>query len=120
MDLHRTLAEKWRQEAALHERRGLIDAAAMARSYADELEAFDLQRGLEALTLAQDSAESGYSKDHLALLVAKGTIANAGEKRAPRIRRHDLPKKPKRSLPKLPSGEPDLHAIVTAAKGASR
>src|SRR5213079_3103830 len=94
----------------------LKEAAAMARSYADELEAFDLQHGLEALTLAKAAAESGYSKDHLALLVANGTIDNAGEKGTPRIRRQVLPRKPKKTIPRTKSGDPDLHAMVRAGQ----
>ena len=119
MDQHPPLAERWRQEADRDERRGLKDAAALGRHFADELETYERERGLEGLTLREAAAESGYSADHLALLVAKGAIDNAGEKRAPRIRRQDLPRKPKKAIPRTKSGEPDLHAMVTAARGPS-
>ncbi len=88
----------------------------MARSFADELEAFDHQHGLEALTLAQAAAESGYSKDHIALLVASGAYENVGERGAPRIRRQDLPRKPRKATPRTKTGEPDLNAVVRAAQ----
>lgn len=116
MDQHHPLAERWRQEAHRDERRGLKDAAALGRHFADELETYERERGLEGLTLREAAAESGYSADHLALLVAKGAIENAGEKRSPRIRRQDLPRKPKKPAPKLASGDPDLLAIVKAAQ----
>src|SRR5258708_3998484 len=119
MDLvHHPLAEQWRREAELLRRCAANEAATTREDCAAQLEAYERARSLEALTLTDASAESGYSKDHLALLVAKGAIENAGQKHAPRIRRRDLPRKPKRPVPKLPSGEPDLHAMVTAAKEA--
>jgi hypothetical protein len=66
----------------------------MARSFADDLEASEIEQSLECLTLAEAARESGYSAAHLARLLDEGRIANAGRKRAPRIKRGDLPKKP--------------------------
>lgn len=48
----------------------------------------------ERLTLAQASARSGYSEDHLARLVREGRIPNAGRRGSPRIRSGDLPVRP--------------------------
>jgi hypothetical protein len=78
----------------------------MARSFADELEAFEIEQSLECLTLTEAARESGYSSAHLARLLDEGRIANAGKKHTPRIRRGDLPKKP----PSAPVNGPDLPA----------
>lgn len=48
----------------------------------------------EELTIADAADESGYSEDHLRRLVREGTLPNAGENGAPRIRRRNLPRKP--------------------------
>jgi len=93
------LAEKWRQEAEQNERRGLKDLANFARSFADELEAYEEDWTNQLLTLDEAAAESGYHKDHLSLLISQGKIPNAGKKGAPRIRRRDLPRKPRSAPP---------------------
>jgi hypothetical protein len=61
-----------------------------------ELAARELDAALEAhgddtLSLKEASRASGYTADHLGLLVKRGTIPNAGRIGAPRIRRADLP-----------------------------
>src|SRR4051794_30690237 len=91
------LAKLWRAEAELYERRGLPDLAAMARSFADELQSWEVEHGLEALTLTQASTESGYSAGHIARLLETGRLHNAGEKYAPRVCRKDLPVKAKKT-----------------------
>lgn len=48
----------------------------------------------EPLALDTAAEESGYSPDHLGRLVREGTLPNAGEPYAPRIRRRDLPRRP--------------------------
>lgn len=53
----------------------------------------------EALTLQAAAEESGYSSDHLGRLVREGKIPNAGRPNAPRIKRGDLPIKPKPRTP---------------------
>jgi hypothetical protein len=86
---------------------------------ADELDQHERVRFLEALSLREGAAESGYSEAHLGRLIAEGKIENVGKKGAPLIRRQDLPRKPKYS--KKPaamtsSGEPDLVGQVFAKR----
>lgn len=93
----RDLAALWRMEAETFRRRGQSDLAAMALSYADELEARIRDWEGEELPVSIAAEESGYSEDHLRMLVRKGVIPDA---RPPTsggpimIRRCDLPKKP--------------------------
>lgn len=58
---------------------------------ADELEAALRAAAHETLTLEEAARESGYSVAHLARLIQRGTIPNAGRKYAPRILRTNLP-----------------------------
>jgi hypothetical protein len=48
----------------------------------------------QLLTLAQASALSGYSIDHLARLIRRGRLSNSGRLGAPRVRLRDLPTRP--------------------------
>ena len=88
------LATRWRTEAGTWRRRGQESLALMAESYADELDAALREDEQAMLTLKEAAAESGYSADHLGRLVREGRLPNAGAKRAPRIRRKDVPRKP--------------------------
>jgi hypothetical protein len=57
-----TLAElvaRWRKEAELFERRGQVELARCAASYAQELEVWHRQYALEELTPVQAAAERG-------------------------------------------------------------
>ena len=87
------LAEKWRTDAELLRRYGDERGASVAELHADELEAAVAADRLDTLTLKQASKESGYSYSRLHQLVSEGRIPNAGRRNAPRIRRHDLPRK---------------------------
>ena len=84
MDHQHPFAQQMRQDAALFERRGLKDTAALIRSYADELDAYDENYSLELLTLDQAAAESGYHKDSISRMIAEEKVPNAGTKGAPR------------------------------------
>lgn len=106
------LIEKWRRESDLFERRGLSNLAAMARSFADDLAAYEIEHGLEALTLTQASAESGYSAAHLSRAIAEERIENVGDSGRPRIRRKDLPRK----IAPAPDNGPDLVGAVRKAQ----
>jgi hypothetical protein len=64
------------------------------------------------LRRARLAAASGYSTDHLTALIRKGTLPNAGRKHAPRIRRGDLPRKPRRSQSGSALPHTDLDAIA--------
>ena len=66
----------------------------------------------EELTLRQAVKESGFSYSHLQ---QKKTL-NVGTPGGPRIRRCDLPYKPRRSGPQLANGLPDLAGEILASK----
>lgn len=88
----------WRARAGDLERYAPAAAEAF-RQAATELEEHVHAAGAEELTLDQAASESGYSKRRLRELVAAGTVPNSGRKGAPRIRRSDLPRKPRSSGP---------------------
>ena len=88
------LVESWREEAALFRRRGQDAMAALAESYAEDLEAWWDEYWSEELDLQQAATESGYSVNTLGRMVRERRIGNAGRKNAPRIKRSDLPRKP--------------------------
>jgi len=80
----RELADRWRQEAALFERRGQANAALLLASIVQEFERHITEWELEALTVPAAARETGYSQGQLRRLFP-------GQKR---IARKDLPKKP--------------------------
>ena len=90
-------AAKWSAEAEVMQQRGaLVNGAALIE---EVLQDFDSTIGdfwNQTLTLTEASRESGYSIDHIGLLIRQGVIHNAGRLHAPRIRRRDLPRKPTR------------------------
>lgn len=88
------LATKWREDADTLARYS-PELARIARAHADELEAALRSMDDHALDLATAAKESGYSVDRLRHMVRSGVIRDAGRKHAPRIRRADLPRKPK-------------------------
>lgn len=93
------LLVKWRAEATTMDRRGsMVLGGPLCREFLADLEAVAQVATDELLTVAQAAAESGYSHEHVARMVREGTIPNAGRRRAPRIRRTDLPRKPGRAL----------------------
>lgn len=112
----RDLAETWREEAALFRQRGLDGHARVAESYAADLEERLRQWRLEALTLEEATAESGYSYSALQKRVASGDLPNAGEKGSPRIRRCDLPQKG--GSPCLEADEPDISGEILTRRSA--
>ena len=101
------LIARWRDQADAYERDGITGHAALLRRVALDLEAFERERALEALTLDEAAEESGYSYSALQKLVASGALANAGAKGSPRIRRGDVPRKLQPAQPE-PVGGPDL------------
>ena len=111
------LAEQWRGEAEVLRRRGAIAQAEVLESCAAELEASLRECELEALTLQEAAAESGYSYSALQKLVSSGELANVGERHRPRVRRGDLPRKARGLSTRPRSGEPDLAAQVLAHRG---
>lgn len=85
---------RWREEASLLRRRGQESLAALAESYAEELEVALQTMGTESLELEVAARESGYSTQHLSRLIRRGRLVNAGTDHRPRILRRDLPRKP--------------------------
>lgn len=94
LDLLRSLVDERREEAALYRRRGQEHLAAMAESYAEELEERLDEWQMETLTVAEAAEESGYSESQLYSLLSEEKLPNVGKKGAPRVRRGDLPRKP--------------------------
>jgi hypothetical protein len=88
-----SLAEVWRADADILERRGDQRGAALLRQVANELMEQVEGWQSESLTLREAAQESGYSIDRISELVLKGVVPNAGRKGKPRVRRGDLPRK---------------------------
>jgi hypothetical protein len=107
------LTRRWRDDAALLRRRGAEAQAIALESCALDLEEEDRRLSLETLTLEQAEGESGYSYGALQKMVGDGRLPNAGGPHRPRIRRCDLPKKP-RTGRETAKGEPDLAGLVLA------
>lgn len=112
------LAQRWRATAD-SVRRYDPDLARFFEAVAEDLDVYEREYHLEALTLEQAAQESGYSKDHLSRLVVEGRIENVGKKGAPRTRRGDLPRKPKPAerTPRLENGDPDVAGEVLRQRG---
>lgn len=71
---------------------------AVARAYEEcskHLRALHHRQREHPLTVEEASEDSGYSRDHLYRLVQEGTIPNVGENGQVRVRRMDLPRKPR-------------------------
>lgn len=114
------LPSHWRAEA---ER--LRDLAAEGQARALERAARELEASLQAgaheiVTLDVAANESGFSADHLGRLIRQGKLRNYGQKRTPRVRLADVPRKRARpSSLTLSSSEGSLpDAIARAAIGA--
>jgi hypothetical protein len=102
-------AEKLRAEADSFRCQTFVDAAAMLISIADDLDRFEDERKLEALTLRDAADATGYSPAHLSRLIAEGKLSNVGRGRAPMVRRGDLPRKRP-----LQADGPDLSTLIGA------
>jgi hypothetical protein len=87
------LIAHWRETADTLASHGANQAAVTCMLHASELEAALRAHDEELLDLATAATESGYSADRLRHMIAEGTIANAGRKGAPRVRRSDLPRR---------------------------
>ena len=92
----RELATAWREKAGELRDLALESEARAFEHCASELERSLAEHDLEALTLSEGEAESGYSRATLERMLSDGKIENAGEPGAPRVRRCDLPRKPGR------------------------
>ncbi len=98
------LAATWRQEAEVLRRRGASTQADLLDSCAEDLLRWARERELEALTLEQAAAESGYSRRGLERAVEEGRLSNVGQPGHPRIARGELGRKHRRLGPELHEG----------------
>ena len=106
------LAEGWRAEAAVLRKRGAAAQADALESCVADHEQAVQQWQNEELTLHQASEESGFSYSRLQQM----KNLNVGSSGSPRIRRCDLPRKPRRSGPQL---GPDLANEILNSKLAA-
>lgn len=98
MTLEQLLAQ-WRSDAATIRDYGGKDLADALERCADQLEETMRDEKDESLSLAEASAECGFSASHLGRQVRDGKLSNVGKKGAPRVRRGDLPRKPSTDPP---------------------
>ena len=75
-----------------------LNGALVIDEFLADLDSTEKNEAEELLSLRRAAHLSGYSVEHLSRCIRTGKIANAGEKNRPRIRRADLPRKPKKSL----------------------
>jgi hypothetical protein len=87
------LPAEWRKRADTLREYGDPNVARVWDLAATELAKALATHGEETLSLVEAARVSGYTADHLGLLVKKGTIPNANPQGSPRIRRADLPVK---------------------------
>lgn len=108
---------KWAAEAkAMRLRGALVSGAALLEEILQDFDSAVGEYWDQPLTLTEASGESGYSLDHLGLLIRQGTIPNAGRSHAPRIRRRDLPRKPS----KLRAADPSLKLLGATPRQIAR
>lgn len=92
----REIIQRWTERQAEWSRLHVqVDGAALAGEIVADLEKIAASNGDDELTLTAAANLSGYSTDHLSRLIREGSIPNAGRKGSPRIRRSDLPIRPK-------------------------
>lgn len=89
----RDLVTQWREDAARLAKWGASAQAEVLERCASDLEVWEREHALEALTLEEAVAESGYTYSAIEKAVRHGRLANVGTKGRPRVRRADLPKK---------------------------
>jgi len=102
-----SLLSEWRADADRMRQYGHEATAAVCELHARQVEAAMDAMDAEALTLVEASEASGLSADHLGRLLRTGAIPNAGRKGAPRIRRGDLPRNPRRKMASTQRAEYD-------------
>ena len=118
----RAVVDRWRAIAAQRIRFWAGDPiAAVLLHLADELEA-DARAFADAeITIREAAEESGYSAAHLRDLAHKGLLRLSDRDGVMRVRRGDLPKRPRQrtsSIPLSPATQ-DLAQAVRAARGGA-
>jgi len=114
--LERTLAEIRSKAAELRNSFGDEERARAIEWAASLVERALQEHAEERLTLAEASARSGYSQDHLARLIREGRLPNAGRPHAPRIRAADLPTRRSRQSNVVVSKGPRVYDPVADAR----
>ncbi len=114
--LERTLAEIRSKAAELRNSFGDEERARAIEWAASLVERALQEHAEERLTLAEASARSGYSQDHLARLIREGRLPNAGRPHAPRIRAADLPTRRSRQNNVVVSKGPRVYDPVADAR----
>ncbi len=90
LDALRAVADRWREEAAVYERDGVLGHAAVLRRLASELEAVLAEWWVEPLGIEEAADEVGCAYEAMAKRIRRGSLPNAGEKGRPLVRRCDL------------------------------
>jgi len=101
-----------RTEVAQLRHRGMAESADVLESVANDHEQVLDAWHTEELTLREAETESGFKYSTLQQM----KNINIGTTGTPRIRRCDLPYKPRRSGPRLANGQPDLAGEILASK----
>ena len=112
IDPLRAFTDGLRTEVERLRHRGLSEPADVLESVANDHERVLNEWHTEELTLRQASEESGFSYSRLQQMKS----INCGTSGSPRIRRCDLPHKPRRSGPQLANCQPDLAGEILASK----
>ena len=108
----RAFTDSLRAEGAGLRHRGLSELADVLDSVATDHEKVLDAWHTEELTLHQAAEESGFKYTTLQQM----KTVHVGTPGSPRIRRCDLPSKPRRSRPKATEGSPDLAGEILASK----
>ena len=98
------LLASWRDDAAKLRRWGATGKATLLEQCADQLEEYLTTWADTVLTIADASAECGYSTGHLRRLVCQGVLRDVGTNGATLVRRGDLPQKAGTNRNQLPLG----------------
>ena len=72
-----------------------VDGAALLAAVLSDVETLFRTEASEELTIGEAAKASGYSADHIARQLRRGALQNVGMRHRPRVRRGDLPLKPK-------------------------
>jgi hypothetical protein len=82
---------RWQERADEWGRMGVLaEASRLITQLLSELSSVFSDEENELLSVAEAAKRSGYSPDHVARLVRKGTIPNAGRRGKPMVRAGDL------------------------------
>ncbi len=117
LDKLEQLATAWRTEADVFRQRGQQPTAAMADSYAEDLERQLREWWVETLSLSEAADELGKTRSALQKRVRAGSLHNVGRHGAPRFRRCDLYRRgaTEKAHFVTENGEPDVAEEVLRA-----